>query len=74
MMRGYSVTDDRVFLVREQFGSEFQNFAVLDDVAIEACKNFGIAIGEYIGPIENKELEKLAQQSYFAYAYFTGSI
>jgi hypothetical protein len=59
-MRGYAVGADGFYFLERRFGAGFGNFALLDDVAIEACREFKIPLGERVGTIELNEMGRLA--------------
>lgn len=69
MMRGYGVDASGFDLLERRFGQGFANFVLLDDVAIEACLEFKIALGERVGAIELTEMGGLAIKM-FAWAYW----
>jgi hypothetical protein len=69
MMRGYGVGTQGFFLLEERFGQGFENFVLLDDIAIEACTKLIIPTGERLGTIELDEMGGLAIQL-FARAYY----
>ena len=70
MMRGYGVDASGFDLLERRFGREFENFVLLDDVAIEACQEFKIPLGERVGAIELTEMCGLAIKM-FTWAYWT---
>jgi hypothetical protein len=72
VMRGYAVRPDGFFYLERRFGKGFQNFVLLDDVAIEACQAFKIPCGERVGEIELTEIGSLAIRL-FAWDYWTES-
>jgi hypothetical protein len=69
VMRGYAVRPDGFFYLERRFGKGFQNFLLLDDVAIEACQAFKIPCGERVGEIELAEMGSLAIRL-FAWEYW----
>jgi hypothetical protein len=60
IMRAYAVGADGFYFLERRFGAGFGNFALLDDVAIEACQEFNIPLGEPVGTIELHELGRRA--------------
>jgi hypothetical protein len=70
MMRGCGVDASGFDLLERRFGQGFVNFVLLDDVAIEACQEFKIPLGERVGAIELTEMGGLAIKM-FAWAYWT---
>jgi hypothetical protein len=68
MMRAYVVGADGFYFLERRFGAGFGNFALLDDVAVEACQEFKIPLGEPVGTIELHELGRLAIKL-FAWEY-----
>lgn len=70
VVRGYAVRPDGFFYLERRFGKGFQNFVLLDDVAIEACQAFEIPCGERVGEIELAEMGSLAIRL-FAWEYWT---
>jgi hypothetical protein len=56
LMEGYAVNAKGHSLLEGRFGREFENFVLLNDVAIEACRGLGIGLGEQVGPFEVEEL------------------
>jgi hypothetical protein len=69
-MRGYAVGADGFFFLERRFGKGFQNFALLDEIAIEACQEFSIPLGELVGKIELNEMGRLAIPL-FSWTYWT---
>jgi len=59
-MRGYAVGADGFYFLERRFGTGFGNFALLDDVAVEACQELKIPLGERVGTIDLNEMGRLA--------------
>ena len=55
-MRGYAVGADGFYFLERRFGTGFGNFALLDDVAVEACQELKIPLGERVGTIDLNEM------------------
>jgi len=70
MMRGYGVDASGFDLLEQRFGAGFVNFVLLDEVAIEACQEFKIPLGERVGTIDLAEMSGLAIKM-FSWAYWT---
>jgi len=70
MMRGYGVGASGFDLLERRFGRGFENFVLLDDVAIEACLELNIPFGEQVGTIELTEMGGLAIKL-FAWTYWS---
>lgn len=75
MMRAYTVEADGFDFLERRFNVAgiFQNFILLDDVAIEACKEFEIPLGQSLGTIDLIEMGGLANK-FFAWAYYSACI
>jgi hypothetical protein len=71
MMRGYAVDTHGFDLLEKRFNviGAFQNFYLLDEVAIEACAAFKVSLGVRLGTIEINELGGLAIRM-FAWPYY----
>jgi hypothetical protein len=61
-LRGYSVDARGFSLLEERFGEGFENFVLLDEVTIAACRSLGFDIGSYLGAIGIEELQNSARQ------------
>lgn len=70
IMRGYGVGAEGLSFLEGKFGSGFENFVLLDDVAIEACKKFKIPFGELVGSIDLNDMGGLAIKL-FTFGYWT---
>jgi hypothetical protein len=72
MMRGYTVEAEGFDLLERRFNvvGAFQNFVLLDDVCIEACKELNVPLGTLLGVIELTEMSGLANKM-FAWAYYS---
>ena len=57
IIEGYCLELSGHFLLEDRFGENFQNFALLNDVAVDACYGLGIRLGERLGPIEIQSLD-----------------
>jgi hypothetical protein len=55
-MRGYTVGAAGLPVLEEKFGRGFENFVILDDVAIKACKTLKFDLGPSLGSIEFDDL------------------
>src|ERR1035438_6649136 len=73
MMHGYAVESEGFDFLERRFGSGFENFVLLNDVAIEACRELNIRLGEQVGTIERDEMGGLAI-NLFAWEYWTESL
>lgn len=72
MMRGYTVEAEGFDFLEKRFRvtGQFQNFVLLDAVAIEACTTLGINTGTPLGSVELDEMGGLANKL-FAWAYYS---
>jgi hypothetical protein len=70
MMRGYAVEGEGVDSLQRRFGTDFVNFVLLDDVAVEACRALNIPHGEPVGTVELSELSGLAARQ-FSFPYWS---
>jgi hypothetical protein len=73
-MRGYSVDASGFDFLERRFNvvGTFQNFVLLDDVAIEACNGLKVPLGMPLGSIELPEMSGLAIPM-FAWAYYSST-
>jgi hypothetical protein len=71
LMHGYGVEADGVDFLEQRYSREFENFLLLDDVAIEACEAPGIPHGERLGVIGLGDMGDRASKL-FSLAYWTG--
>ena len=71
-MRGYVVAAEGFDFLERRFIAvgKFENFVLLDEVAIEACKAMCVELGTALGPIELTEMGGLAIKL-FAWAYYS---
>jgi hypothetical protein len=74
MMRGFTVEAEGFDFLERRFdvAGKFQNFVLLDDVAIEACNTLQIPLGVPLGTIELPEMSGLANKM-FAWAYYSAA-
>ena len=72
MMRGYTVEAEGFDFLERRFNvvGLFQNFALLDEVAVEACNELHVPLGRSLGLIELTEMSGLAIKM-FAWAYYS---
>jgi len=70
MMRGYGVDSQGHGFLEQRFKKQFENFVLLDDVAIEACRTFDVPYGKELGKINLDEMGGLALPL-FKWAYYT---
>jgi hypothetical protein len=72
MMYGYSVEAQGYDFLEKHFSvvGRYDNFVLLDDVAIEACKALEVSLGTSLGNIELDKLGGLANRM-FAWAYYS---
>ena len=61
-MRGYTVGAAGFPILEQKFGRGFENFVILDDVAIKACKALRFDLGPSLGNIEINDLGTLAMK------------
>lgn len=72
MMRGYTVEAEGFDFLERRFNvfGEFQNFVLLDEVAVEACNESHVPLGTSLGLIELTEMSGQAIKM-FAWAYYS---
>jgi hypothetical protein len=74
MMRGYTVEADGFDFLEHRFNvvGMFENFVLLDEVAVEACNELHVPLGTPLGSIELTEMSGLANKM-FAWAYYSAA-
>jgi len=74
-MRAYTVEADGFDFLERRFNvaETFENFILLDDVTIEACKELEIPLGPSLGIIDLAVMGGLANK-FFAWAYYSNRV
>jgi hypothetical protein len=75
MMRGYGVEAEGFDFLERRFSvvGKYDNFVLLDEVAIEACAALGVHSGTALGEIELDEMCGLAN-TMFTWAYYSPAL
>jgi len=74
-MRAYAVEADGFDLLERRFNVKgtFQNFVLLDEIAIEACIDLEVPLGQQLGKIELDDMGGLAN-SLFSWSYYSNRV